>query len=112
VAAAAIVALDIVRQEPQRRQTLRAQADSLRANLARQGWDVGPSASQIIPLMVGDPAAAVALGAALRQRGLLVPAIRPPSVPEGECCLRISLTSAHTPEMVAALAGALEELRG
>jgi len=112
VAAAAIAALDIVRDEPGRRQTLRAQADWLRANLTRQGWHVGPSASQIIPLRVGDPAAAVALGVALRQRGLLVPAIRPPTVPDGESCLRISLTSGHTPEMAAALAGVLQELRG
>jgi len=111
-AAAAIAALDIVRDEPGRRQTLRAQADSLRANLARQGWNVGRSASQIIPLVVGDPAAAVALSGGLQQRGLLVPAIRPPTVPDGQSCLRISLTSGHTPEMVAALLGALEELRG
>jgi len=43
----------------------------------------------------------------LRERGLFVPAIRPPTVPRGEACLRISLTAAHTDEMIAALVAAL-----
>ena len=43
------------------------------------------------------------LAAKLRDRGLLVPAIRPPTVPEGEACLRISLTAGHTEEMIGAL---------
>ena len=49
------------------------------------------------------------LSQALRDRGLLVPAIRPPTVPEGEACLRISLTYGHTPEMVARLVEALRD---
>jgi 8-amino-7-oxononanoate synthase len=106
-AAAAMAALDIVRQEPQRRQRLLARAQELRADLSARGWNVGASASQIIPLIVGDPARAVQLSAQLRDRGLFVPAIRPPTVPEGEACLRISLTAGHTEEMIAALLTAL-----
>ena len=97
----------MVRDEPQRRTELLAQADSLRHTLAAQGWNVGRSASQIIPLIVGEPARAVALAASLRDRGIFVPAIRPPTVPEGEACLRISLTCGHTPDMIAALTDAL-----
>lgn len=107
IAAAAIAALDVVRDEPQRRAGLLAQADSLRRALAAQGWNVGRSASQIIPLNVGEPARAMAMTASLRECGLLVPAIRPPTVPEGESCLRISLTCNHTPEMIATLSAAL-----
>jgi 8-amino-7-oxononanoate synthase len=107
VAAAAITALDVVRDEPQRRAGLLAQAESLRRELAAQGWNVGRSASQIIPLVVGEAARAVAMTASLRDRGLFVPAIRPPTVPEGESCLRISLTCGHTPAMIAALTDAL-----
>jgi 8-amino-7-oxononanoate synthase len=107
VAAAAIAALDVVRDEPQRRAGLLAQAATLRRGLAAAGWNVGRSASQIIPLIVGEPARAVAMAASLRDRGVLVPAIRPPTVPEGEACLRISLTCGHTPEMIAALMNAL-----
>ena len=103
VAAAALAALDIIRDEPQRRRGLLARAASLRAELARQGWNTGASASQIIPLIVGDPERAVDLSSKLRDRGLFVPAIRPPTVPEGEACLRISLTAGHTEEMIARL---------
>jgi 8-amino-7-oxononanoate synthase len=106
-AAAAIAALDVVRDEPQRRTELLAQAESLRRQLAAQGWNVGRSASQIIPLIIGEPARAMAMAASLREQDIFVPAIRPPTVPEGESCLRISLTCGHTPEMIAALSDAL-----
>ncbi|MGD0898495.1 MAG: aminotransferase class I/II-fold pyridoxal phosphate-dependent enzyme, partial [Thermoguttaceae bacterium] len=107
VAAAALAALEIVAAEPHRRRDLLARADALRRALADQGWNVGRSASQIIPVIVGDPARAVELSARLRERGLLVPAIRPPTVPEGEACLRISLTWGHTEEMVQMLLEAM-----
>jgi 8-amino-7-oxononanoate synthase len=108
-AAAAMAALDMVENEPQRRVDLLARADGLRAQLAAQGWNIGRSASQIIPIIVGQPARAVALSAALMERGLFVPAIRPPTVPEGEACLRISLTCGHTEDMIAKLLEVLEE---
>jgi 8-amino-7-oxononanoate synthase len=106
-AAAALAALDIVAAEPQRRHSLLARAETLRRELAGQGWNVGRSASQIIPVIVGDPLQAVELSAALRDRGILAPAIRPPTVPEGEACLRISLTCGHTPGMIDSLLAAL-----
>ncbi|OHB67901.1 MAG: hypothetical protein A2V70_17150 [Planctomycetes bacterium RBG_13_63_9] len=109
-AAAANAALQIVEGEPQRREQLLVRAQSLRERLVDQGWNVGDSASQIIPLMVGEPARAVRLAAGLHQRGLLVPAIRPPTVPRGEACLRISLTSGHTDAMLATLLEALGQL--
>ena len=105
--AAALAALDIVDQEPGRRRQVLARAQELRAELVARGWNTGASASQIIPLIVGDPVQAVQLSAQLRDRGLLLPAIRPPTVPEGEACLRISLTAGHTDEMIAALLAAL-----
>jgi 8-amino-7-oxononanoate synthase len=111
MAAAATAALDIVRNEPQRRQELLDNARQLREDLQRQGWNVGASASQIIPLVVGDPERAVAISQQLRERGLFVPAIRPPTVPDGEACLRISLTAGHTDAMIAMLRDALANLR-
>jgi 8-amino-7-oxononanoate synthase len=97
--AAALAALDIVEQEPQRRQSLLARAETLRTELAARGWNTGSSASQIIPIVIGDPERAVKLSQDLRDHGLFVPAIRPPTVPEGEACLRVSLTTNHTEEM-------------
>jgi len=110
-AAAVLAALEIVRDEPQRRQKLLGRAEQLRNELIAQGWNIGNSASQIIPILVGDPRRAVTLSGALHNRGLFVPAIRPPTVPQGESCLRISLTAGHTEEMIVALVRALRELR-
>jgi len=106
-AAAAVAALDIVHDEPQRRRQLLARAESLREALRAAGYNIGRSASQIIPLLVGQPRRAVELSATLLDHGLFVPAIRPPTVPDGESCLRISLTSGHTNEMNAGLLRAL-----
>ena len=107
IAAAAIVALDIVAAEPAVRITLLQTAAALRRRLAQQGWNTGTSASQIIPIIIGSPAEAVKLSELLRERGYWIPAIRPPSVPEGESLLRLSLTAAHTPEMLDGLLEAL-----
>jgi 8-amino-7-oxononanoate synthase len=107
VAAAALAGLDIVRDEPQRREHLLARATALRNTLCGLGWNVGNSVSQIIPLIVGEPARAVVISRELRTHGLFVPAIRPPTVPKGEACLRISLTSGHSEEMIATLVEAL-----
>jgi 7-keto-8-aminopelargonate synthetase-like enzyme len=109
--AAAIAALDVVRDEPHRRRQLLATAANLRLRLSEQGWNTGRSASQIIPLIIGDAAQTMQLAAKLRDAGLFVPGIRPPSVPEGESLLRLSLCYHHTPEMIDALLIQLGRLR-
>ncbi len=106
ISAAALAALDIVAAEPHRRRELLNRAAALRQRLAAQGWFIGPSVGQIIPIVVDCPRRAVELSDRLR-RGLLVPAIRPPTVPEGEACLRVSLTWGHSEEHIAALVDAL-----
>ena len=107
MAAASLAALDIVQNEPERREGLLARATGLRDALRTQGWNVGQSASQIIPVIVGQADRAVALSAILQEQGLLVPAIRPPTVPEGESCLRISLTAGHDARTIERLVTAL-----
>lgn len=107
VAAASLAALDIVAGEPERRIVLLDRAAELRRRLVDRGWNVGNSASQIIPVLVGEAEAAVRLSASLREKGLFVPAIRPPTVPKGEACLRISLCYGHSPEMIERLVGSL-----
>jgi 8-amino-7-oxononanoate synthase len=75
-------------------------------------WKLGDSATAIQPLIVGDNDTALSLSAALRQRGLYVPAIRPPTVPVGTARLRITLSAAHTPAQVEQLLLALAQAMG
>ncbi len=92
---AALVALRIARGAAAQRKKLLEDATWLRRELALRGWNTGESASQIVPVFVGSAPRALELSARLRQAGMLVPAIRPPTVPPGESLLRISLTTAH-----------------
>jgi 8-amino-7-oxononanoate synthase len=109
--AAAICGLTIVRDEPERRTALAARAAAFAQRMREQGWHIGQSASQIVPLVVGDAARATRVSRQLRARGLLVPAIRPPSVPPGESLLRVSLTCAHSDAMIETLSTELATLR-
>ena len=109
--AAAIAALDIVMQEPRRREQLLASAATLRLRLSSQGWNIGNSASQIIPLIIGDAKRTMELTVQLRNAGYFIPGIRSPSVPEGESLLRLSLCYHHTPDIVDALTEQLARLR-
>ena len=68
----------------------------LHAGLAGTGWRLLDSPTPIQPLIVGDNATALALMDGLRQHGLWVPAIRPPTVPAGTARLRIALSAAHS----------------
>ncbi len=68
--------------------------------------------SPIVPVVLGDEAAALAAAEALLDRGLLVPAIRPPTVPVGTSRLRVTLSAAHTDAHVDALLAALADLAG
>ncbi|PQO35185.1 8-amino-7-oxononanoate synthase [Blastopirellula marina] len=108
--AAMIAALQIVHDEPERRRTLLERAANLRSTLRSQGWQVGGE-SQIIPILLGQPEPTMQASHRLREQGLFVPGIRPPSVPSGESLLRISLSYAHTEEHLARLIAALDELR-
>jgi 8-amino-7-oxononanoate synthase len=110
-AAAARRAVALVAAEPQRRRHLLDLAGRLRERLTAAGWPESRSQCQIVPLPVGDARAAVALSARLQEQGLLVPAIRPPSVPPGTARLRVSLTAGNTEEDVDRLVTALEQCR-
>ncbi len=69
----------------------------LRSALREQGLDPGPSRTQIIPVLVGDPARAVAACARALEAGVFAQAIRPPTVPEGTSRLRLTVMASHRP---------------
>jgi 7-keto-8-aminopelargonate synthetase-like enzyme len=67
--------------------------------------------SAIVPIILGEDSAALAAAAQLREVGIHVPAIRPPTVPPGTARLRVALSAAHTEAMVTLLRDALDKLR-
>ncbi len=107
ICAAGIVALDVIRDEPNRRTDLLERSAMLHGRLRETGWLTNSNASQIIPLVVGEAADALKLSEQLQALGVLVPAIRPPSVPQGQSLLRISLSWTHTEPMIEQLLAAL-----
>ncbi|MFN0020112.1 MAG: 8-amino-7-oxononanoate synthase [Pirellulaceae bacterium] len=104
MAAAGLAALEMVKTEPFRRQELLHRAATLRDRLSSAGLNIGRSESQIIPVILGSAARTMQAAADLRQAGFFVPGIRPPSVPEGESLLRVSLSWLHQPEQLVELA--------
>lgn len=110
-AAAAREALGIAADEPERRVRLHDNASRLRAALSSYGSGLlGAGASHVVPLLIGASEATVAVGNALRDRGLLVGAVRPPTVAEGRARLRISMSAAHTSAHIDALANAIIDI--
>jgi 8-amino-7-oxononanoate synthase len=110
VAAATRASLALVREEPWRRARVLEHVARFRAGAAQLGLAVLDSHTPIQPVILGTPAAAVAASAALLTHGLLVPAIRPPTVPAGSSRLRITFSAAHTDEHVDRLLEALATL--
>lgn len=103
--------LELIAREQWRRDHLGKIINKLKQEVKEIRWKWMPSDTAIQPLLIGDNGAAMALSAQLAQRGLLVPAIRPPTVPQGTARLRISLSAAHSEEEVGRLVTALNELQ-
>ena len=111
VAAAAARAVGLLAEEPGRRATLLDRAADFRGRLEAAGLDLGAAGAQVVPVVVGRPEAAVAVSASLAAAGCFVPAIRPPSVPDGRSLVRASLSWHHTAEDLDRLARALAAAR-
>ena len=94
--AGALAALEILEEQPGLVETLQANAAALRDGLASEGFDGGGSRTQIVPLVVGDPALAVRMAGEAIERGVFAQAIRPPTVPEGTSRLRLAVMASHT----------------
>lgn len=83
--------------------------DYFKSNLRCNKWRLMPSETSVQPLLVGSNQDALALSAFLQNCGILVPAIRPPTVPVGTARLRISLSAAHTLDDVKKLIVAIHQ---
>ncbi|HEX5804145.1 MAG TPA: 8-amino-7-oxononanoate synthase [Azospira sp.] len=109
-AAAVTRSVALIEAADARRDHLQALIAQLRAGLADLRWNMLNSETAIQPLIIGDNHEAVRVAGALFERGLWVPAIRPPTVAKGTARLRISLSAAHTEAHVAQLVDALKAL--
>ena len=107
LAAATLASLTRIEKDSWRRQKLNELIARFRQGAAEKGFVLMDSATPIQPLLIGADADALALSQSLREKGFLISAIRPPTVPEGTARLRITMSAAHEPEDIDKLIAAL-----
>jgi 8-amino-7-oxononanoate synthase len=95
-AAAATTAIRIIQREPERRARLWANRERLFTGLTQLGFNLSPSVSPIIPILVGSAETALSFAEHLFAEGIYAPAIRPPTVPDATSRIRITVTAEHT----------------
>ncbi len=110
-AAASLAAVKLARQERWRRERLHDLVQRFRTRAGLHGLQLLPSQTPVQPILCGDNAMALAMAAELEQAGYWIAAIRPPTVPEGQARLRVTLSAAHEPAQVDGLADALGRAR-
>ncbi len=110
LAVALLQSLQLIEQGDPLREHLQRLITRLRSGLAGLPWQLMASSTAIQPLLIGDNQRALTLSDGLRERGIWVAAIRPPTVPQGTARLRITLSAAHSEGDVDRLIGALHEL--
>jgi len=93
-------ALDIIANEPQRRVRLLQIAVKMRSAFKEMGYDVGPTQTPIVPLIIGDMDKCFMLWREVTDRGLFVNPAVPPAVPPGHSLIRTSYTATHTDEQL------------
>lgn len=109
LACATLKSLELLRREHWRREHLAALIRQFREGAQALGLELMDSQTPIQPIIIGDSARAMRLSRLLRERGLLVTAIRPPTVPAGSARLRVTLSAAHSEAQVQLLLNALAE---
>ena len=98
--AATLAALDIIEQEPERREALWRNTRRMQDGLRGLGYDIGRSETPIVPVQVGGLDAMFAFWKEIFDGGVFTNPVTPPAVPENSCRLRISLMATHTDEQI------------
>ncbi|MBB6446203.1 8-amino-7-oxononanoate synthase [Bacillus benzoevorans] len=96
ICAASYAALEIIEESNEKRQQLIVNVKKIKNSLAEMGYVIRGDLTPIIPVIVGEPQAAVMFAEKLRENGIYAPAIRPPTVPNGESRIRLTVTSDHS----------------
>jgi 8-amino-7-oxononanoate synthase len=107
LAAALVKAVEVMRTDAARHQHLHALIDLFQSKLTLKKWQLMPSATAIQPVVVGSNQTALKLSQFLLARDILVPAIRPPTVPKDTARLRVSISAAHSTDDIHQLINAL-----
>ena len=100
MAAAVLAALDIVEQEPERRQQLWDNTRFLSDGLRSLGYTLGATRSQILPVIIGEARETMVVAQAILQRGVFAHGIRPPTVPAGSSRIRVTPMATHTQDQL------------
>ncbi|HWO97093.1 MAG TPA: 8-amino-7-oxononanoate synthase [Bacillus sp. (in: firmicutes)] len=95
ICAASHAALEIIEKSNEKRELLFANVKKIKNSLEEMGFIVKGDLTPIIPVIIGDPQDAVTFAGKLLENGIYAPAIRPPTVPNGESRVRLTVTSAH-----------------
>jgi 7-keto-8-aminopelargonate synthetase-like enzyme len=110
VCGASLGALEVLAEEPRRVEKLWDNAKKIREGLRALGFDIPRGAGPIMPIIVGDNEETVKMSEKLLEEGILVVAIRPPTVPKGTARLRLSVSSTHSDEDIQRLLDAFKKL--
>ncbi len=98
--ASVMAALDIIDQEPERRERLWHNTHKMMKAFRQMGFDTGVAETPIIPLMMGEMERAFMMWKVLGSEGVFVNPVAPPAVPQGRCMIRTSFMATHTDEML------------
>lgn len=110
VVGAALAGLELIRPPSKVRENLGSNMQRMRSRLARHGLGCGQGRTSIFPVLLGSEERALEVSQRLLDRGFLVAAIRPPSVPQGTSRLRITVTASHSAAQIDELVGCLAEI--
>ncbi len=112
IAGAALKALDILEREPERLRRLTENTALFRREMAARGFTISPGDHPIVPILIGDEKATVAMARRLREEGIYAVGFTYPVVPKGQARIRVQLSAAHSREDIERAVGAFERARG
>ncbi|HEX8695666.1 MAG TPA: aminotransferase class I/II-fold pyridoxal phosphate-dependent enzyme [Longimicrobium sp.] len=101
--ATVLAAIEVMRQEPERRENLWRLTRRMHEGLRELGYDIGTSETPIIPVVIGEMLDTFVMWKALFDAGVFTNPVMPPAVPESQCRLRISLMATHTDDHIDAV---------
>ncbi len=108
--AAAQAAIHLIQKEPERRTRLWKNREKMHHGLTAMGYELTKTESPILPILLKDTELALKMSQLLREKGIYIPAIRPPTVPKNTSRLRITVTAEHSLEQIDSALTAIRQI--